>query len=266
MGLADSESPRLDAELLLAHVLDVERAALIRERSTPVAPGAHTRFQALLAERQRGRPLAQLIGHREFWSLDLDVDEHVLVPRPETESLVTLALEFLPPDAAAVIADLGTGSGAVAIAIARERPRAFVLASDSCGAALAVAARNMARHGLGNLALLQADWLRGFAARRFALIVANPPYVAAGDPALAGSPIRFEPRDALASGPDGLNAIRTISAAAPACLAAGGRLVLEHGATQGSAVRALLARAGFREVATRRDLAGHERVTAGAIW
>ncbi|GAP66110.1 (protein release factor)-glutamineN5-methyltransferase [Mizugakiibacter sediminis] len=223
-------------------------------------------FAALLARRLAGEPVAYLVGRRGFWSLELEVTPATLIPRAETERLVELALARLPADAAARVADLGTGSGAIALAIARERPRARVVATDASAEALAVARRNAARLGLGNVVFAQGDWCAALGeARDFDLIVSNPPYIAAGDPHLGEGDLRFEPAAALASGADGLDAIRRIVRDARAHLRPGGGLLFEHGYRQGAAVRALLAAAGYREVFSARDLEGRERVSGGSI-
>ena len=261
--LGTSDTPRLDAELLLTAVLDIDRGALFRDSDHSVPPAAEARFRALVAARAEGRPVAQLLGVREFWSLDFEVNEHCLVPRPETELLVEVALAALDPAAAGAVVDLGTGSGAVAVAIARERPALTVVAVEASEAALAVAVRNVARHTPGRVQLVRGDWLAAFAPGSFTAIVSNPPYVEDGDPLLTTTAIRFEPRSALAAGPDGLSDLRTLATQAAAALVPGGRVFLEHGTTQGPAVRALLVAAGFAEVATARDLGGHERVTSG---
>src|SRR5690606_29533287 len=221
------------------------------------------RFEALVARRAAGEPVAYLVGTRGFWRLELAVTPDTLVPRPETELLVELALARIDPRAAARVADLGTGSGAIALAIAGERPRARVVATDASAAALEVARANAAALGLGNVEFRHGDWWAPLAGERFALVASNPPYIADGDAHLAQGDLRFEPRAALASGADGLDAIRAIVAGAPAHLRDGGWLLVEHGWEQGAAVRALFEAAGFDEVATERDLEQRDRVTLG---
>jgi len=198
-----------------------------------------------------------------FWSLDLRVTPDTLIPRPETEHLVEAVLAAVPLGETAKIADIGTGSGAVALALARERPRALVLGSDLSRAAVGVARGNATRLGIGNVLFIVSDACAALGAGSWSVIVSNPPYVAAGDPHLATGDVRFEPREALMSGPRGLDMLETLTREAPARLAPGGWLMLEHGGDQGTAVRALLHRAGFASVETRRDLAGHERMTRG---
>jgi release factor glutamine methyltransferase len=258
-----SPSAALDAELLVAHVLGCGRAALAADPARALAPDERAALESLALRRLAGEPLAYLTGRREFWSLEIEVTPDVLVPRPETELAVERALAAISQLRRPAVLELGTGSGAIAVAIAVERPDAAVTATDASAAALAVARRNAARHGLRNLCFLEGSWYEPLGAARFDLIVSNPPYVAAGDAALAS--LAHEPRLALAAGADGLAALAPIAAGAPAQLAAGGRLVVEHGAAQGPAVRALLEAAGFGSIETRRDLAGRERVTEGAL-
>ena len=254
---------RLDAEILLSHVLDCGRARLFAHPATPLDSDTAECFETLVERRRRGEPIAYLIGRREFWSLDLAVTPDTLVPRPESEHVVEAVLEAVRPDEAATIVDIGTGSGAIAVAIARERPAALVLGSDRSPAAVAVARANAARLGIGNVTFVVTDACAAMAAGRWSVIVSNPPYVAEDDPHLLAGDVRFEPREALVSGPRGLDMLSTLARQAPRRLAPGGRLVLEHGAGQGSEVRALLSRAGLVSVETRYDLAGHERVTQG---
>lgn len=251
---------RLDAQLLLGHVLGRPRAWLIAHGEAAVDPGAAERFRALCRRRAEGEPLAYLLGEKEFRGLLLEVDRHVLVPRPETEGLVDWALELLaerPPGAA--VADLGTGSGAIALAIAQARRDARVSAVERSAQALALARRNGARLGLA-VEWLPGDWWAPLAGRHLDLAVANPPYIAAGDAHL--SALAAEPMAALSPGPEGLEALRAIVRQAPAHLAPGGWLLLEHGHDQGDAVRAMLRSAGLQDAATRADLAGLPRCSA----
>ncbi|HET9836174.1 MAG TPA: peptide chain release factor N(5)-glutamine methyltransferase [Rhodanobacteraceae bacterium] len=285
---------RLDAELLLTHVLGVSRAWLVAHADDEVAGAYRAAFEALIARRARGEPVAYLTGVRGFHTLDLHVTPDVLIPRPETELLVELALARIPsaakgqrgpdearrnpdatphfaPDSVSFhpgyrIADLGTGSGAIALAIARARPDAQVLATDASSAALAIARENAQQLNLTNVEFAQGDWCAALGdARDFDLIVSNPPYIAEGDPHLREGDLRFEPRAALASGPDGLDAIRTIVRDARSRLREAGWLLLEHGFEQGTAVRALLEQSGYHEVFTERDLGTRERVSGGMI-
>jgi len=258
---AASPTPSLDAELLVAHVLRVSRAALAADPGRLLAPEETLALEHFVRRRLAGEPVAYLTGRREFWSLDLEVTPDVLVPRPETELVVERALAAIAGRGSPAVLDLGTGSGAIAAAIASERPDADVTATDASVAALAVAERNAARLGLANLRFLEGSWFGAVPASRFDVIASNPPYVAAGDPALAA--LAHEPACALVAGSSGLDALAAIIRTAPQHLAPGGVLVLEHGSSQGAAVRALLAAAGFAAVETRRDLAGHERVSEG---
>ncbi len=254
-----------DAALLLAHALGKSRSWLFAHADDALGEAEAARFDVLLARRAAGEPVAYLTGWRGFWTLELAVTPATLVPRPETELLVDLALARLPVDAPVRVADLGTGSGAIALAIASERPRAQVLATDASSAALDVARGNAARNDIGNVAFRLGSWLQPLGEDTFDLIASNPPYIAEGDPHLARGDLRFEPAMALSCGADGLDAIRVIVRDAPACLRPGGWLLLEHGWDQGDAVRALLAAAGFADVATERDLEQRDRVSLGRL-
>ena len=262
-ALAQAGLAPIDAQVLLAHVLRRDRAWLVAHRDDPLDSSLATTFLALARRRRNGEPVAYLVGRREFWGLSLQVSPAVLVPRPETETLVELALDWLPADRPARVLDLGTGSGAIALAIARERPQAEVVAIDASVAALAVARSNAAALGLHNVTFVESDWYAGVGDAPFDLIVSNPPYVAAGDPHLRQDDVRFEPRAALVAGADGLDALRTIVTGAAARLAPAGRVLVEHGHDQAAAVRALLEGAGFEDVTERRDLAGICRVAGG---
>lgn len=253
---------KLEADLLLAHVLGVARAWLFANREHVVDADRARALLALVERRVAGEPVAYLLGRREFWSLPLEVTADVLIPRPETELLVETALDFIPADAALRVADLGTGSGAVALAIATERPRCEVHASESSPRALQVAGRNVAAIAPGRVSLHLGSWLEPLPGP-FHVIVSNPPYVAAGDPHLAEGDCRFEPREALTPGADGMAAIRRIAEDALPRLEPGGLLAFEHGFDQGAASRALLMQLGYTHVETRKDLAGRERVTLG---
>jgi release factor glutamine methyltransferase len=254
---------RTEAELLLAQLLQCTRAWLVAHDHDVLEIEARTKFFALVDRRCRGEPVAHILGRRGFWTLDLVVTADTLIPRPETERLVELALDQLPMANPVRVLDLGTGTGAIALAIASERPRAEVTAVDADARALAIARKNAARLGLQRVRFLRSDWFSAIAGETFNLIATNPPYLAEADPHLAEGDLRFEPRHALASGPDGLDAIRSIVAAAPLHLYANGALLIEHGWRQGDAVRAFMATAGFAEVGTATDLEGRERVTTG---
>jgi release factor glutamine methyltransferase len=260
---ATTPTPKLDAELLLAHVLGVDRAWLHAHDTAPVAGEAAAAVAALIERRAAGEPVAYLLGRREFWTLTLAVDRRVLVPRPETELLVELGLERLKGHAGPRVLDLGTGSGAIGLAIAAERRDALVDLVDASADALAVAEHNRLRHGLANARTRLGDWYAAVAGARYSLIVANPPYLRDDDPQLATPALRHEPRAALLAGPSGLEAITTVASGAFDVLEPGATLIVEHGAEQGGASRALLAAAGLARVETRRDLAGLERATLG---
>ncbi len=260
---AVTHAPVLEARVLLAHCLHWTPARLLGEPEAPLGAGAAQRFAGLVERRARGEPIAYLVGEREFWSLPIRVTPATLIPRPETELLVETALAHLPAGAAVSIVDLGTGSGAVAVAVARERPGCRITATDCSPAALAVARDNARRLHTPNVEFANGDWYQAVPGRRFAMILANPPYVAAGDPHLEAGDLCFEPRAALPAGADGLDALTAIIRGAPDHLEPGGRLLVEHGFDQGPAVAARFAAAGFRDVRLHRDLAGHPRVTAG---
>ena len=253
----------LDAQVLLAHVLCRDRTWLAAHAADALPRESSAAFFALAKRRRDGEPVAYLTGIREFWGLPLTVSPAVLIPRPETETVVEAALARLPTDRDVRVLDLGTGSGAIALAIARERPRARVLATDVANDALDVARDNARRLVLPNVEFLLSDWYARVPAHAFDLIAANPPYVAARDPHLAEGDVRFEPAAALASGADGLDALRAVVSGAPACLVAGGHLVVEHGYDQGEAVQDLFRAAGFGTIDALRDLAGIPRVVAG---
>ena len=253
----------VDAELLLVHVLGKSRSWLFAHADDLAAPATAAAFDALVARRAAGEPVAYLTGRRGFWRFDLAVSPATLIPRPETERLVELALERLPADRPLRIADLGTGSGAIALALAHERPHAQVLAIDASADALAMARANADALHLRNIEFRLGDWLAPLQGQRFDLIASNPPYIALSDPHLDQGDLRHEPAAALASGADGLDAIRTIVGGAAAHLQPGGWLLLEHGWEQGAAVRDLLDRAGFTMVRTERDLEDRDRVSLG---
>ncbi len=261
---AGSPSARLDAEVLLCHVLKVDRTWLYTWSDREADAEAEARFEALIVEREAGHPVAHLTGEREFWGLSLATSPATLIPRPDTETLVEAALAVAGETGR--LLDLGTGTGAVALAFASERPGWAVTGVDLRPEAVALARDNAARHGLANARFLVSDW---FAAldeagdARFELIVSNPPYIADDDPHLARGDVRFEPRSALVAADDGLADLRHLVAAARDHLTPDGWLMLEHGAGQGRAVREALAEAGYREVASRRDLGGHERISLG---
>jgi release factor glutamine methyltransferase len=255
----------VDAQVLLAHTLGRDRAWLVAHADDVLDPVPAGAFFALAMRRRDGEPVAYLTGAREFWGLPLAVTPAVLIPRPETETVVEVALARLPGDRDVRVLDLGTGSGAIALALAHERPRARVVATDVDPAALAVARSNAERLGIGNVDFLTSHWYAALppAAPPFDLIASNPPYVAAGDVHLGEGDLRFEPARALTPGGDGLDALRAIVAGALARLVSGGALVVEHGYDQADAVRALFVAAGFVDVTAARDLAGIARACFG---
>lgn len=260
--LAGTEG-RHEAEQLLAHVMGRDRAWLFAHATDLATEAQQVRFEELLSRRVAGEPIAYLIGQRAFWTLDLAVTADTLIPRPETELLVELAIARLPVSSASRVADLGTGSGAIALAIARERPQASVAGTDLSAAALEVARGNATANAIANVEFRHGSWFAPLAGERYQLIASNPPYIAEGDAHLQQGDLRFEPPGALSSGSDGLDAIREIVAGAPGHLLAEGWLLLEHGWEQGEAIRALLTHAGFVDVATARDLEGRDRVSLG---
>jgi release factor glutamine methyltransferase len=258
-----SESPRLDAEILLCNVLGISRSALIVHGANAVPGDRHAAYDQLIAQRVQGVPVAYLTGSKEFWSLNLKVTPDVLVPRPETELLVELALALLPQSEPRSVVDLGTGSGAIALAIAAERPAVHMTGVDISGPALAVAMANARTLGLLHIDWRCGCWFDALPERRFDLIIANPPYIASGDPALAA--LAAEPALALDSGPTGLEALAAIIERAAAYLHARGRLLLEHGSTQADAVAGMLAAQGFGGIRSHPDYAGRLRVTLGTV-
>jgi release factor glutamine methyltransferase len=258
-----SDSPRLDAELLLAKVLGLPRSALIIRGDQPLDSNRELAYQKLIRERAGGMPVAYLTGIREFWSLPLQVSPDVLDPRPETECLVEQALALMPREENCSVLDLGTGSGAIALSLAHERPHWHVTAVDVSPAALKIAAGNAESLRLTRIRWQLSDWFEALAGERFHLIVANPPYIAATDPALKA--LTTEPALALVSGPTGLEALSTIAAAAPKHLRAGGWLALEHGMAQAPEVAQLLEQHGFDSIRTHHDFSGKPRVTLGIL-
>ncbi|MGN2249094.1 peptide chain release factor N(5)-glutamine methyltransferase [Frateuria sp. GZRe14] len=256
---------RAEAAILLAHALGKPRSWLLAHADDPADTAGAAAFAELVERRAAGEPVAYLTGHRGFWTLDLEVTPATLIPRPETELLVELALAKLPREGAPRVADLGTGSGAIALAIARECPHTRVLATDASAAALAVARRNAEANRIRNVGFAQGDWFAALGDERFDLIVSNPPYIAADDPHLERGDLRFEPGSALASGSDGLDDIRRIVAGARSHLAGDGWLLFEHGWDQGTAVRGLLDAAGYRDVFTAQDLEQRDRVSGGSL-
>lgn len=268
----DTRAARFEAQLLLQHVLEVNRAWLISHETDRLPAPTHQAFVTLLARRLAGEPIAYILGKREFYGLDLRVTPDTLIPQPDTETLVEAALAKIPARLSPVdtgmaagfsLLDLGTGSGAIALAIAHARPDVEVSAVDASAAALGVARHNAERLALDNIRFLSSDWFSAVADAAFDIIVSNPPYIAKDDPHLAQGDLRFEPLAALAAGPDGLDAIRSIVRQAPAHLKRAGWLLLEHGFDQADRVAELMRQAGFTHIAHAHDLAGIARVTLG---
>jgi release factor glutamine methyltransferase len=257
---AVSDSPRLDAEILLCRTIDMPRSYLFAHPEDELDDLTRARFEEVLARREAGVPMAYIMGVREFWSHEFVVSPATLVPRPETELLVNLALREIPRDADREILDLGTGSGAIAVSIACERPLCRVTAVDASEEALAVARENARVLAPGNVSFELGNWTGPVQGRRFDLVVSNPPYVRANDEALAQ--LRHEPREALVAGEDGLDAIRVLATDCGNLLDPGGLLLIEHGADQAEDVAALLDAAGWTDIRCHNDLAGLPRVTA----
>jgi len=261
------DEPRREAEVLLGAALDRSRAWLLAHPEECILDCEATdRYEAYVTRRAHGEPVAYLLGEREFWSLPLRVGPGVLVPRPETELVVERALAHFPAGTAFEALDLAAGSGAIALALASERPHCRVTATDLSPAAVAIARENSLRLRLGDrVSVLQGAWFEPLAGRRFDVIVCNPPYIATDDARVEPAVRRYEPPEALFSGPTGLEALQAIAAGAPGHLRPGGWLLVEHGDTQGEAVRALFETAGFQDVRTFRDLGGRERCTEGRL-
>ena len=256
---------RHEAEHLLLHVLGRDRAWLFAHGDAGLTDTETAAFDALLTRRIAGEPVAYLTGHRGFWTLDLQVSPATLIPRPETERLVELALERLSADRPWRVADLGTGTGAIALSLASERPQAQVVATDVSADALAVARANGVSNAVANVEFRHGSWWAPLQGERFHLVASNPPYIADGDAHLVQGDLRFEPPPALSSGADGLEAIREIVGDASTHLMPGGWLLLEHGWDQAAAIRALMTAAGFVDVATETDLEQRDRVTLGRV-
>lgn len=261
--LLTTDSAQLDAEVLLAHALGQARSHLRAWPEKILSAEQQESFQRLLQARLQGEPVAYLTGQREFWSLPLAVTPATLIPRPETETLVALALERIPADSHAVIADLGTGSGAIALAIAHERPGCQLLATDVSAAAIETASANAKQLGIENIEFLCGDWCTPLEGRQFDVIVSNPPYIKNSDPHLQQGDVRFEPHTALAAGPQGMDDLTKIAHCARQHLRTGGWLLMEHGYQQRDAVTQLLVTCGFSHVVDHQDDTGMDRVVVG---
>jgi len=261
----NSTSARLDVELLLGHVLRKTRVELISAAKDCITPESAALFTNLVRKRQAGIPVAQLVGSREFWSMNFTVTTDTLIPRPETEILVECALTHIPADRPADFLDLGTGSGAIALAVASERPNIHVTATDISEKALAIAQYNAAALKLSRVEFQRGSWFHAVAGRKFSTIVANPPYVSDMEYVVHHFELQHEPALALRGGSDGLDCIKNIIAQAPGHLFKDGWLAIEHGYRQGPAVEILLREAGFRSIFSYSDLQGHARVTEGKL-
>jgi release factor glutamine methyltransferase len=259
---ATSPTPRLDAEILTMHVCGLNRSALIAHGQHVPTDVQLTRLETMIARRRHGEPIAYLTGVREFWSLEFSVSPATLIPRPETELLVELALAHVPPDAEWTIADLGTGCGAIALALAKERPHCRVIATDISPQALDVARSNTMKFGLTNVEFREGSWFEPLTGMKLDMMVSNPPYVRANDPHLEQGDVRFEPVQALVAGPDGVDAIRQIALSARVHLNPAARLLFEHGWDQAAAIGRLLRQLGYRNIVCYPDLDGRDRITA----
>ncbi|MCC6916129.1 peptide chain release factor N(5)-glutamine methyltransferase [Nitrosomonas sp.] len=254
---------RIDARWLLQSILNTDAAYLIAHADRSPDVDQINRFRQLLARRAAGEPVAYLTGAKGFYDLVFEVTPDVLIPRPETELLVEMALAKIPADRECNVLDLGTGSGVIAVTIAKHRPEACVMAVDLSARAIAVARRNAEKHAVKNVVFIKADWFSHFTAEKFDVIVANPPYVAEGDPHLEEGDLRFEPIAALTAGRNGQDCLRSIITQTPDYLVPSGWLMLEHGYDQAAVCHELLGETGFTRLFTRTDLAGIDRVTGG---
>lgn len=261
--LNDGESPEIDSKALLCYLLTCSTAYLSTWPDRVLTDEQQAQWMKLIQQRQQGHPVAYLTGQQGFWTLDLKVTADTLIPRPDTELLVSLALEKLKP--AMCVADLGTGSGAIALSLAAEQPAAQIMAMDFSVAALRVAKENAIDNQLNNVLFWQGSWLAAIAKKSLDMIVSNPPYVARDDVYLSQGDLRFEPMSALASGTDGLDDIRLIVKQAQQCLKPGGWLMVEHGYNQAQQVQQLFSDAGFSNVSSQQDFGGNDRVTMGLV-
>lgn len=260
--LANSESPRRDAEILLGHVTGKSRTYILAFDETTLTTQEGAQLETLLSRRVNGEPVAHLVGMREFWSLPLEVTPATLIPRPDTECLVEQALDRLPESPCDIL-DLGTGTGAIALALASERPDCRVTAVDFVADAVALATRNARSLGINNVMIAQSNWFSALDGKTFGMIVSNPPYIDEQDPHLAEGDVRFEPLSALVAADEGLADLAHIIREGRRFLLPGGWMLLEHGWKQGPAVRELYIQAGYDEVETCRDYGGNERLTVG---
>jgi release factor glutamine methyltransferase len=260
---ATSPSPAVDASILLCHVLGCSPAHLIAWPDNQLSPHQASQFKEILQQRAEGKPVAYITGEREFWSLTLKITNDVLIPRPDTETLVEFVLEKFPGSPALTVADIGTGSGAISCALAVERPGWNIIATDNSMEALDIARLNASIHELDNIRFLHGEWFEPLTEPEFDLIISNPPYVAVDDPHLAQGDVRFEPEAALSSGKLGMDAITQLTRQAGQHLRAGGWLIVEHGYDQQQLVYDCYKQSGFENIVQLTDLAGQPRVTAG---
>ena len=261
--LVNTESPEIDSDVLLCHVLECQTVFLHTWSDKQLTQIQEEQFKRLIEQRLTGVPVAHIIGKRGFWSLELKVSNATLIPRPDTELLVSLALDKV--EAGMRLADLGTGSGAIALAVAAERSDITVVASDYSWSALKIAKSNAFEHHLENVSFMQADWLNSCKASVFDLIISNPPYIVDDDPHLTEGDVRFEPISALASGKDGLDDIRRIVEQACHSLKKGGWLMVEHGHHQAEQVMQLFDEAGFKKIESHQDYGENDRVVMGQL-
>ncbi|MCK5876336.1 MAG: peptide chain release factor N(5)-glutamine methyltransferase [Candidatus Marithrix sp.] len=262
--LPNSTTSRLDVEVLLCHILKKNRSYLYAWPEKQLTNEQHNQFKILLAQRILGKPIAYLTGHKEFWSLDLQVTENTLIPRPETELLVEQALIRLPVKKISKVIDLGTGTGAIALAIAQERPQSSITAIDKFPKVLQVAKNNAQHLNLYNIEFITGDWLSNYL-KKVDLIVSNPPYISFNDPHLTQGDVKYEPHSSLVAGTDGLADIKQIIEQSCENLLNQGWLLLEHGYEQAKQVRYLLTKNGYQAIMTYNDLAGQPRVTVGRL-
>lgn len=260
-----SPTALLDAQVLLTHVLQCNRAHLAAWPEKALSEEQANNFLLLIEQRQQGIPVAHLTGSREFWSLDFAVDNSTLIPRPETETLVEFILQKFGDRDNLKMLDMGTGSGAIAIAIASEKPGWQIAASDVSAQALALATDNSSKHMTGNITFIRSDWFDGIEQHDFDIIASNPPYIASDDPHLLEGDVRFEPASALNSGKTGMDDIEHLCAHAKKYLQNNGWLILEHGYNQKQQVTECFANNGYKEITQQQDLSGHTRMTAGKI-
>ena len=260
-----TDCPQLEAEILLAYALHETRSHIIAWPDKHIEPEQLAYIENLTAKRSQGIPIAYILGEREFWSHELVVNKYTLIPRPETECLVQLALQKIPQISEYAVLDMGTGCGAVAIAIASERPQCKITAIDISEKAISIAQQNASRLGINNITFIISDWYTHLAHQQYQIVVSNPPYIRENDSHLTQGDLRFEPKIALVAGKDGLDAIRTLVNDAHKYLVPGGWLIFEHGYDQGQAVRLLLQQASFGHVKTYQDLSIMDRVTCGQL-